>query len=332
MLTSEQRSALRQASQVMYDSGYPSIASDLDEILASTGHADERECCNADCRWVGPASETVQMKHSAPDNLCPNCYEVTEAAIASTKTDEGRDVHAELMAKIEEYGCVRDKIGRSRQANNYAANESAVKRSVDLKFEIDAMLRAALATAPTKPTEAQVRAITDWPGYWIDGQKVSPQDYIAWLLKQLESTEAARLPEPKYYGTQEGDGAQHEVKCAYVDGWNDCRKAMPSTAPTMSEAVRDVLAERRRQVEVEGWTPEHDNVQVSGEIALAAGCYAIAAGGYAKGKVPPMWPWDLKWWKPSYGRRDLIKAGALILAEIECIDRAAAKGGSDEPK
>ena len=106
------------------------------------------------------------------------------------------------------------------------------------------MARAAVANAPAKPSEGQVHAITDWPGYWIDGQKVSPQDYIAWLLKQLEATEAARLPEPKYYGTQEGEGAQHEVKCAYVDGWNDCRKAMPTTAPAMSEGALTIYDQR----------------------------------------------------------------------------------------
>lgn len=32
-------------------------------------------------------------------------------------------------------------------------------------------------------------------------------------------------------------------------------------------------------------------------------------------------PWDEKWWKPKNPRRDLVKAGALILAEIERIDR-----------
>ena len=104
-------------------------------------------------------------------------------------------------------------------------------------------LRALLASAA--PAEGRqtslVRAITDWPGYWINGQKVTAEDYIAWLLKRMDATEAARLPEPKYYGSQEGDGDQHEVKCAYVDGWNACRAAMPATAPTMSEAYRRVV-------------------------------------------------------------------------------------------
>lgn len=37
-----------------------------------------------------------------------------------------------------------------------------------------------------------------------------------------------------------------------------------------------------------------------------------------------VWPWDESWWKPTNRRRDLVKAGALILAEIERLDRAEA--------
>ena len=36
---------------------------------------------------------------------------------------------------------------------------------------------------------------------------------------------------------------------------------------------------------------------------------------------PPSWPWVRRWWKPTDRRRDLVKAGALILAEIERLDR-----------
>jgi hypothetical protein len=44
------------------------------------------------------------------------------------------------------------------------------------------------------------------------------------------------------------------------------------TAPTA--AVTDVMAERRRQVEQEGWTPGHDDTHDDGSLALAAVCYA----------------------------------------------------------
>lgn len=33
------------------------------------------------------------------------------------------------------------------------------------------------------------------------------------------------------------------------------------------------------------------------------------------------WPWADEWWKPKDRRADLVRAGALILAEIDRIDR-----------
>jgi hypothetical protein len=44
--------------------------------------------------------------------------------------------------------------------------------------------------------------------------------------------------------------------------------------------------------------------------------------------TPTDWPWPESWWKPTGDRRNLVKAGALILAEIERIDRAAQQGAS----
>lgn len=101
-------------------------------------------------------------------------------------------------------------------------------------------------------------------------------------------------------------------------------------------ASRDVLAERARQVSVEGWTPEHDDEHDSGDLAAAASAYALytadelsphSQGDWAFGFGPPeMWPFHRSWWKPESPRRALVKAGALILAEIERIDRAGAQG------
>ena len=85
-----------------------------------------------------------------------------------------------------------------------------------------------------------------------------------------------------------------------------------------AQAWRDVQAERQRQISAEGWTPEHDDAHTKRELAAAATCYASVyplAASY--------WPWDLEWWKPTDHRRNLVKAGALILAEIERLDRAA---------
>ncbi|MBN6820664.1 hypothetical protein JRF84_13860 [Methylobacterium organophilum] len=103
-------------------------------------------------------------------------------------------------------------------------------------------------------------------------------------------------------------------------------------------ALGDIARERRRQVEAEGWTPEHDDCHDEGEIADAAACYAAGripmapAAASAQGHgYTPLWPWDAKWWKPGRDRRrDLVKAGALILAEIERLDRAASLAPATE--
>lgn len=89
---------------------------------------------------------------------------------------------------------------------------------------------------------------------------------------------------------------------------------------SLSNAVQSVISERQRQQSVEGWTPEHDDEHAEGEMAEAAACYAMFANhqGFS---LPAHWPWAREWWKQSGQRRDLVKAGALILAEIERIDR-----------
>lgn len=96
-----------------------------------------------------------------------------------------------------------------------------------------------------------------------------------------------------------------------------------------NSAVQDVVAERQRQVTGEGWTPEHDDKYQPGELSAAGGSYALHAfdsGHDKRGFAPAWWPWSVKWWKPKNPRADLVRAAALLLAEIERIDRAADKG------
>lgn len=117
-----------------------------------------------------------------------------------------------------------------------------------------------------------------------------------------------------------------------------------------------IATERRRQVDAEGWTAEHDDAHRNGEMARAAAVYAW-------GEVRPVfvkkaWPWSPEWFKPEFmywryhpaldrGERSvgdvdpfsggvvevsliesrvrvLTKAGALIAAEIDRLTRALA--------
>ncbi|WP_110642516.1 hypothetical protein [Salinicola sp. CPA57] len=95
------------------------------------------------------------------------------------------------------------------------------------------------------------------------------------------------------------------------------------------KALLDVFNERQRQVDAEGWTPEHDDTHTDGDLAAAASTYAwgacVQVTGHALPETPPaVWPFENAWWKPSTSpRRNLVKAAALLLAEIERLDRAS---------
>lgn len=97
-----------------------------------------------------------------------------------------------------------------------------------------------------------------------------------------------------------------------------------------SEGLLDVIYERHRQIEKEGWTQAHDDDHGRGELCLAAVAYALNAArnlSYNPAdhgiEILKYWPknWDMKYWKPSVPRRDLVKAAALIIAEIDRYDR-----------
>jgi hypothetical protein len=90
----------------------------------------------------------------------------------------------------------------------------------------------------------------------------------------------------------------------------------------------EILAERERQIVVEGFTIDHDNAHDRQALILAAMAYCQSASvaddtSYLSHRPPNYWPWDIRWWKPKTNRRDLIRAAALIVAAIDRIDRGA---------
>ena len=110
----------------------------------------------------------------------------------------------------------------------------------------------------------------------------------------------------------------------------------------MIDVIEEIRTERDRQINSEGWTCEHDDKHDKGELPSAAACYAWFAGvsnitREVALSMPAsrqcdeavilnrLWPWENRWWKPRDRRRDLIRAAALIVAEIDRIDRQAEK-------
>jgi hypothetical protein len=131
-----------------------------------------------------------------------------------------------------------------------------------------------------------------------------------------------------------------------------------SPSPEVGEEKKEIMKhtksgielianERRRQIEKEGWTPEHDDAHDEHELYDAAKCYAKPESirpyrydykGIQRNLVPfgedpdsytslKGWPWKMEWWKPSPENRvkELIKAGALYQAEIDRIERLKLK-------
>jgi hypothetical protein len=99
----------------------------------------------------------------------------------------------------------------------------------------------------------------------------------------------------------------------------------------MKTGIELIAEERQRQTSKEGWTPEHDDQHDNMQLGEAATCYALCyMEGHEttqgeKNEVPPRWPWADEWWKPSDPIRNLVKAGALIAAEIDRLQRLAVK-------
>lgn len=122
-------------------------------------------------------------------------------------------------------------------------------------------------------------------------------------------------------------------------------EADPSGAP-LTPALVDVALERRRQIEVEGYTAEHDaNEHLAGEFASAGAAFAISAASVldrvsARGPTYPLggpaaatfWPPTMGPWKPRSPRRDLVRAAALLIAELDRMDRTPRPSQPAEPQ
>ncbi|EDT6673043.1 ead/Ea22-like family protein [Salmonella enterica subsp. enterica] len=177
------------------------------------------------------------------------------------------------------------------------------------------------------PRDKRCENVIKWGGFDCQPNAEANAEFIAAFNPKV----ALALLDENIQLQREKD-ATEAVALALRDDMRQSREKLEAAEKLIAElearafnpAILDVIAERQRQQSVEGWTPEHDDEHCNGELAMTAVCYINDTGTVNRnGGKPWGWPWDASWWKPDTRRRNLVKAGALILAEIERIDRAA---------
>lgn len=146
-----------------------------------------------------------------------------------------------------------------------------------------------------------------------------------WKLVPIEPTE--EMKSAPFAGAIVQHNMLAIAKNGLLRNWASMLAAAPlppaaAPAPELTDAARDVLAERQRQQEVEGWSTKEDDAYSHSQLPRAAAAYAFPELTFVKGLQ--VWPWEDSWWKPKDARRNYVRAAALLLAEIERLDRAAA--------
>ena len=258
------------------------------------------------------------------------------AAASDPETNEMAALRAQPQAREDapaEAGEVDDdlieRLLDAQQDINLAANETMRQSLADasaLIDEIEPILRAALRAQPPAREDAQPVADEVLPVAWVIRTK---DGHIRmWTMNETRAKTAAEA-----WGME-----------ARQEGLSPITHPAPDA---LRVAVSDIAAERQRQVDAEGWSAERDDEYTDRSLAHAAAAYALGfdletraefitedvSGGRGETpvwknrqiQVPASWPssWDARWWNPSDARRDLVKAGALIVAEIERLDRQA---------
>ena len=89
----------------------------------------------------------------------------------------------------------------------------------------------------------------------------------------------------------------------------------------MKKGAELITEERQRQIVEEGWTAEHDDEHGASELARAATVYACPPRFRTIIQSSRMWPWEWETYKPGNRISELVKAGSLIAAEIDRLQR-----------
>lgn len=93
-------------------------------------------------------------------------------------------------------------------------------------------------------------------------------------------------------------------------------------AKPLKTGAQLIAIERERQMSEEGWDAEHDDQHTLGELARVGELYALPEVSQTSANLYPS-TWSARWWRttPQNRVRELVKAGALIAAEIDRLQK-----------
>jgi hypothetical protein len=128
-----------------------------------TAKGGERECCNAECGWIGAEVDTVQMKHGYPNLLCPKCHEVTESAAApqGTLSDEQIRSLKYVIARLE-IARVEPECEHARNLRALLAEQSGEHEAAPQAGLTDEQRKALLAVLECADTSERHRTNQAW--------------------------------------------------------------------------------------------------------------------------------------------------------------------------
>ncbi|MBH9098894.1 hypothetical protein I5K32_15650 [Pseudomonas aeruginosa] len=315
-LRADRDSWAEQAEQRLAD--WDEMRKERDAALAKLTELEKQAPVKLPARARHSSDEEYMQLHEAAVAAWNSCLDevgklgpLYAAPVAPTLPEDVRVLLSRAQAEIEHLAECLENVCEDDE-------ELDVAEDIEESIAVADKIANLIATAPVSKTAAPVQAESSLPDV-CDGKE---QDAF------------------EEWATNQGMNMQcHPMHWLFLDaktnsarqGWKAALKyirAQIAAAPgkEVPQAWLDVQAERRRQVEVEGYHGFRDNHYISYELSKAARAYIEvswhALSGGLPCKKPESWPWmaGFKW---SDGRTMLVKACALALAEIERLDRAA---------
>jgi hypothetical protein len=265
---------------------------------------DESKCISADCGIKRPNPVREAGDVPTKETLIAQPTEEMLSAMVERAANWGMNIDPRIAAALYRAALARAPLPAQGDTKPVSAGAKLYRKTALVQAE------------QFLPAEGKIPdgVISDGNG---DPRKNSRYSFV------LDTKEGRHYLRNGDYICTGPSGEKWNVERGIFESTYELADAAPAQAgDAQTQAARDVLAERRRQVEAEGWHPDQDDDYEDGQLSVAAACYAMQGSSPNYGP-PPDWPWDKEWWKPTDDRRNLVKAGALILADIERIDRAA---------